>query len=334
VPLFDRLADLPLTVDAVTLERQRVEIAAGWARVTTVVVLHGGGLRGEGEDVGYDPAGHDDFPVQAGLEGLRTLAEWSALVDGRELFARPADDAARHYRRWAFEGAALDLALRQAGRSLAEALGRAPRPVRFVISPQLPIEPWLAVDPGIEFKLDAGAGWDRALLEALAAADRVRVVDVKAHYHGDWVGPRPDAALHAAIAEAMPGVLIEDPSLEPDCREALRGAEDRVSFDAPIHSLADLDALPFEPRWLNVKPSRFGSLPRLLECVDACERRGIRMYGGGQFELGPGRRQIETLASLFSPDGPNDVAPGVYNLGGPRAGLPRSPLPAPSGPGF
>jgi hypothetical protein len=334
VPLFDRLAGLPLTVDAVTLERERVEISAGWARVTTVVVLHGLGLRGEGEDVGYDPAGHDDFPVQAGLEGRWTLAQWSELLDGRDLFARASDPVARDYRRWAFEGAALDLALRQAGRSLAEALGREPRPVRFVISPRLPIEPWLAVDPAIEFKLDAGAGWDRALLEVLAAADRVRVVDIKAHYAGDWVGPRPDAALHAAIAEAMPDVVIEDPSLEADCREALRGAEDRVSFDAPIHSLADLDALLLEPRWLNVKPSRFGSLPRLLECVDACERRGIRMYGGGQFELGPGRRQIQALASLFSPDGPNDVAPAVYNLGGPRAGLPRSPLPPPSGPGF
>ena len=33
------------------------------------------------------------------------------------------------------------------------------------------------------------------------------------------------------------------------------------------------------------------------------------MYGGGQFELGPGRGQIQYLASVFHPDGPNDVAP-------------------------
>ena len=33
--------------------------------------------------------------------------------------------------------------------------------------------------------------------------------------------------------------MIEDAWLEDGCREALAGAEDRLSFDAPIHSLAD-----------------------------------------------------------------------------------------------
>ena len=58
------------------------------------------------------------------------------------------------------------------------------------------------------------------------------------------------------------------------------------------------------------------------------------MYGGGQFELGGGRLQIQRLASVFYPDGPNDVAPSEYNAGCPRPGLPQSPLPAASGIGF
>jgi hypothetical protein len=58
------------------------------------------------------------------------------------------------------------------------------------------------------------------------------------------------------------------------------------------------------------------------------------MYGGGQFELGPGRRQIQKIASAFYPDGPNDVAPSAYNEGPPTADLPRSPLPAFEGAGF
>ena len=49
-------------------------------------------------------------------------------------------------------------------------------------------------------------------------------------------------------------------------------------------------------------------------------------YGGGQFELGVGRGQIQALASLFHADAPNDIAPGVYNLPDPPAELPRSPL--------
>jgi len=50
------------------------------------------------------------------------------------------------------------------------------------------------------------------------------------------------------------------------------------------------------------------------------------MYGGGQFELGPGRAHIQRLASLFYADAPNDVAPGDYNVGEPRPALPQSPL--------
>ena len=50
------------------------------------------------------------------------------------------------------------------------------------------------------------------------------------------------------------------------------------------------------------------------------------MYGGGQFELGPGRGHIQYLASIFHPDTPNDVAPGGYNDPDVPAGLPESPL--------
>ena len=79
----------------------------------------------------------------------------------------------------------------------------------------------------------------------------------------------------------------------------------------------------------------FGPLRALFDFYDAAEERGIRLYGGGQFELGPGRGQIQYLASLFSPDAPNDVAPGGYNAVEPADGLPVSPLePVPAPVGF
>ena len=59
------------------------------------------------------------------------------------------------------------------------------------------------------------------------------------------------------------------------------------------------------------------------------------MYGGGQFELGPGRGQAQYLACLFHPDTPNDLAPSAYNQNEPPPGLPTSPLrPAPAPTGF
>ena len=99
---------------------------------------------------------------------------------------------------------------------------------------------------------------------------------------------------------------------------------DRITWDAPIHSWADVEALPFEPKCLNVKPSRFGTLARLLEFYERCEAEGIELYGGGQFELSVGRGQIQILAALFSADGPNDVAPGGYNANEPCDGLGRA----------
>ncbi len=45
-------------------------------------------------------------------------------------------------------------------------------------------------------------------------------------------------------------------------------------------------------------------------------------YGGGQYELGAGRGQIQLLAALFHPDGPNDIAPGGYDALDPEPGLP------------
>ena len=78
---------------------------------------------------------------------------------------------------------------------------------------------------------------------------------------------------------------------------------------------------------VNIKPSRIGSLPDLCATYDYCAERGIGAYGGGQFELGPGRGQAQYLASMFHPDTPNDLAPAAYNLDEPAAGLPSSPLP-------
>ena len=93
-----------------------------------------------------------------------------------------------------------------------------------------------------------------------------------------------------------------------------------------MHSVADAETLPFKPRCLNSKPSRFGSVQRLLDFYDWCAAEGVELYGGGQFELGPGRGQVQLLASLFHPEAPNDVAPSAYNAAGPRPGLPASPL--------
>jgi len=332
--LWQALAGLRVGIDDYSVERRELRVSAEFTRVTTTVVVHGDGETGRGEDVTYTSTDHEDFPAEEMLAGTWTLDEYSQRLDELELWpAKPQMEASVDYRRWAFESAALDLGLRQAGLSFADAVAREYRPVRFVASTRADIEPYRALYPDLEFKLDVDKDWDDDLMRTLVATGRVRVLDLKAYYRGTAVDLDPDPVLYRKVAVAFPDVVLEDPWLDGACGEALRDAEDRLSFDAPIHSWSDANKLPIEPKWLNIKPSRFGTVRGLLECIEECEEHGIQMYGGGQFELGTGRLQIQKLASVFYPDGPNDVAPSAYNEG-PREGLPTSPLPPPDGAGF
>jgi hypothetical protein len=334
------LSQLHLEVEGYSTQRHELDVSSGFLRVTTEVVLRGGGHEGRGEDVTYSAEDHDDYPEALPLAGDWTLDGFSRHVGGVDLFpaAPPHEEFFRNYRRWAFESAALDLALRQQGRSLGAALGRAYRSLRFAVSTRLDITPWLAVDPALEFKLDPTPEWDAGLMARVAATGRVRVLDFKAFYEGSPVDNPPDSLQYRMAAAAFPEAILEDPALAGPAREALDGEEGRFSFDAPIHSWADVvdvEARVGKPlRHLNIKPSRFGSVGALLDCIERAQAAGMELYGGGQFELGVGRDQIQAVASLFYPDGPNDVAPRGYH-GGAREGVPRSPLePLEQAPGF
>jgi hypothetical protein len=334
---YDRVSGLPLHVEGYELERLERPVSSGFTRVSTVIRLRGAGHDGIGEDVTYEAADHDHFQADGRdypLAGEWTLDSFSRHVGGLDLFPVAASrEVYRNYRRWGVESAALDLALRQAGLGAAEALGREPRPVRFVVSLRLdetpsaePLRRRVALYPWIRFKLDATTGWDDAFVAEVAALGVAETVDFKGAYHGTPVDQPPDPALYARVAEGLPGALLEDPALTPETDAALEAHRDRITWDAIIHSVEEIEALPFPPRVLNVKTSRFGSLEALLDAYDYLESVGVAAYGGGQFELGPGRGQIQALASLFHPDGPNDVAPGGYNEPDPVPGLPASPL--------
>jgi hypothetical protein len=320
VPLYDAVKDLPLTIEHV--EHEPLALPLGFmTRRTTVFHLYGDG-EGVGEDVTYEEEHHQGFDLPD-LTGEHTVDSFSDVV---------AD--APGYRRWGLESAALDLALRQGGLSLAAAVGREPGQVRFVVS-QRKVHELLALYPELRFKLDALDEWTDETVAELAATGAVDVVDLKGLYEGDWVDATPSAELYGRVAAAFPQAWLEDARLNDETRPALEPHRDRLTWDFPIHSVEDVDALEWPPRCLNSKPSRFGSVRRLFDFYDHCAANRIAVYGGGQFELGPGRGQIQHLASLFHPDAPNDVAPKEYNEGPPRPGLPQSPLPPASrDPGF
>ncbi len=344
---FDLLADLPVEVERYTLEGLNLAVSSGFERLTTVVHLHGGGLEGVGEDVVYQAEDHVAFQEAGPVHDLArryALGEFCELIDSLDLFpVPPQTEVSRLYRRWTFHSAALDLALRQAAKPLHEVLGREPAPLTFVVSLRLgepasidPIERRLSRYPALRFKLDATSSWTPELFEALVATGTVDSIDFKALYRGTVVDQAPDPVLYRRVVEAFPDAWLEDPDVATaETAAVLADEHDRITWDAPIHSIADIEALPFAPKMVNLKPSRIGGLGRLCGAYDYCAEHGIGAYGGGQFELGPGRGQAQYLASLFHPSTPNDLAPSGYNVDDPPAGLPSSPLaPAPEPVGF
>jgi hypothetical protein len=340
--MYDRLADLSLTVENGDLVGFERDTTSGFVRASTVVELHGAGETGRGEDVTYETEDHEilqreghDLPT-----GEFTFEGYSDALDDVDLFPEPPErEVFRNYRRWGVESAALDLALTQADTDLGSALGRSYDPARFVVSTRLGeppttdrVDELLEYDPSLELKLDPTPEWTDGLVTDLAGRDRVRILDLKGQYEGTEVDVAADPALYERIVEGFPEAVIEDPKLTDETRPIFEGHEERVSWDALIHSRADIEALPFEPDWCNIKPSRFGTVESLLDAIEYCQQREITMYGGGQFELSVGREHIQALAALFYPDSPNDVAPGGYNDPELPTELPSSPLAPPDDP--
>ena len=349
---YDQIKDLRLKIDSYELLGMEFHPpGSDFDRLTTIIHLKGDGREGLGEDVVYDALDHVAFqdagPV-LDLAGEHTIASFSELLDGLPLFPSPPErEVSVNYRRWAFESAALDLALRQAETSLHEALGREPRPVTFVVSMRLtppgseevstiePVRKRLEIYPTLRFKLDPTNDWTDELIGQLVETGAVDSLDLKGQYKGTPVDVETDPELYRKLIEAFPDAWLEDPDVSDETRPILDPVADRVTWDAPIHSVADITSQPWPPKMVNIKPSRIGGLRDLCDTYDYCDERGIGAYGGGQWELDVGRGQIQVLASIFHPDTPNDVAPSGYNTAGTEPGQPSSPLePMPTPTGF
>ena len=171
------------------------------------------------------------------------------------------------------------------GMALHAALGRDPRPVTFVASVRLPEPPTLepvdarlAQHPDLRFKLDPTPSWDdgadRRAGRARRRRDRRPQGPLLRHRRRQRRRPRRSTG---ASSKGLPDAWIEDPLLTAETEPVLAAHHDRITWDAPIHSVADVLALPFPPRMLNVKPSRFGTLRALLDFYDHCAANGDRL---------------------------------------------------------
>ena len=232
--LYETIASLPLRIEGYALQGLSRTVSSGFERKSTIFVLQGGGEEGRGEDVTYEPEAHD-AQQQAGpvleLAGEWTFDSFSEHLATLDLFPgfTPQQDVYRRYRRWGFESAALDLALRQADTSLHELLGRTAEPITFVVSSRMgdpptiaPVTRRLAVYPNLRFKLDATPDWPEELIVALQESGAVDSIDFKGAYKGTLVDTPTDPDFYKHIAQSFPDAWLEDPDLETDeARNAL-----------------------------------------------------------------------------------------------------------------
>src|SRR3954468_8186822 len=250
--LWPNIADLPLVVEGYELDTLSAEMANGQTRTTILVRIHGGGHEGLGEDVGVMP--DDEDPVAKvpalSLAGEWTLESFCDHLGTVEQWAEPPEwELFRLWRNWSFESAALDVALNQAGRPLHEVLEREPRPVRFVNSLGLgdpptfdPLRRRRELHPDLRFKVDLTAAWSPELIDEVAATGAVEIVDFKGRYGLDAAELPVLLEMYERAIAAFPDALLEDAHDLPEVTERLRG-QDRISYDAPIQSSADVDAL-------------------------------------------------------------------------------------------
>jgi len=253
---YSCVAELPLRIEQCELLPLARDTSGGFTKVSIVVRLTGNGHEGQGEDITWDQIDQIEQLRRAGdlswLRGRRTVEEFSTLLGLADLFpVEPIRDSARFYRRWAFESAALDLALRQNGLALQDAIGRVAKPVTFVVSTRIgdpaslaPVRALRNLDPSLHFKLDPTPSWDDDLLAELASLACVDVVDMKGHYRNTSVAMDSDPDLYRRVFELLPGAWIEDHAVADHTVELLERHRNRITWDEPIHSVDDIEALP------------------------------------------------------------------------------------------
>ena len=305
--------------------RCSASVSSDFERLTTVIHMRGGGEEGVGEDVIYDAVDHE---VAAGRRARRTtspgsytLGEFCERIGGARPVpaSRRSASVSRLYRRWALrDGGARPRAA--PGRPLAARGARAraaARDVRRLAAARRAADARAAAQRGWSATRRCAssstrrARWnDAADRRAASPPGAVDSVDFKGLYTGTVVDQPPDPVLYRRVVEAFPDAWIEDPDADARDRRGARAAPrpDHLGRADPLdrrHRGAAVPAADGQHQAVAVRrPAQ-----RCCDAYDYCAERGIGAYGGGQFELGAGRGQIQYLASLFHPDTPNDVAP-------------------------
>ena len=253
--------------------------------------------------------------------------------------------AYHEYRRWAIESAALDLALRQAGMSLHGVAGARAAPAALR---RLPADRRLrAARCSIASRPTATSAtrsttrrsWSPELIAELAATGAVDVDRLQGRLQGHDRRRRHRSRGLRALRRGLPGRLARGSrphrrGRPPRCSQPHR---DRITWDAPIHKVADLERFGFAPKCCNcqaVALRRAGDAVRLLRPLRGGGHRALRRRA---VRARPRPRADPAAGGDLPPRRAQRRGAGRAGTSAdfPRTGLPVSPLdPAPAPIGF
>jgi hypothetical protein len=333
--LWPRLAGLPLVIEACEYERLHAVLAYEFERITTRVRLVGAGVDGLGRTSPFREDGtalHETRRTLL-LEGEWTLAAFCEHLETLELWPEPPEwDGALRFRRWAFESAALDLALRQAGHSLHDVLGLEPKPVRFVNSLGLGKEP--SIEPLRRRSLARPAcassstrrrpGRRRSSMRSRRRARSTRSTSRASTASSSRI-PRRSVRCTTTFTRPFPTPIWRTRTTSP--RELSGSATSSSACPMTRRSEA-----PTTSARRRSPPALSTSSPRASAACASCSRSTHAVHGtNGRYMAvvwpsWAGHGQIQLFAALFHADAPNDVAPSGYNEEDPPGDLPASPL--------
>ena len=171
VSTWELLAELPVEIEDYALEPLQATVSSEFERKSTVIRLRGAGRRASARTSPTTPSTTTSCrpPVRpCRSPGASRSPPSAEHLAGLSLFPEPPQrEVSARYRTWAYESAALDLALRQAHTTLHAALGasrsRCASSSRCASASRPSLEPVrrrLELYPGLRFKLDPTSSWD------------------------------------------------------------------------------------------------------------------------------------------------------------------------------
>ena len=200
-----------------------------------MIRLRGGGEEGLGEDVTYDAVDHEILQAAGPDARARRAASRSppsaSTLASSTLFPEPPQrEVSQRYRTWAYESAALDLALRQAGTHAARgARPRAPAgALRRLAAPRRAADDRAAAPaaralPGLRFKLDPTSSWNEQLIAELVDDGRRRLGRLQGLLHGLDRRPARRPGPLPARRRGLPRGVDRGPGADARDRRRARG---------------------------------------------------------------------------------------------------------------